>query len=1552
MATAPALASTSVFSVAGRWVLTAAGERSREGLRARCAALPPPISEPLAHALEALGGWRGHDLALAQTEETATVATGRGGAAAGAGLTLVTDGRPRVVALPAAVGGGGDSSASSPRRFTVRAVADPQGSALEVEVALDDAGGSGATLVVVWLLTERTTLYQTLDVVLPPAGTGGDGARRRISAAATWERLESDAERSAALESQAVLLRIARHLDAVRRLEEHGTALPLELPPPPAALAGTALRGGSGGGRLLPLLPEGGDGNGDDGAGDSDDDDGGSVAGAAARSPAARVAAPAGALPPSPSVRPLSPPVLTGGGFDGGTGGDDLPPQPPTHSEAEAEHMRAPGSPSAPSPKPASQPAAPPAAAATVTVVAAPSPAPPPPQPLRPPPPPPPPPVDWSGTWLTDRSTSDSLEPFLKLLGLGYITRKLLLNVEVTSVWRHDVPGGTIAVTDKSIVTNSVTHVLSGETRAVTDPANGKVTTLSAAVLPLDKLPPHVTQALAPLAGTPDAPLGALRLTSVLPDGMCSSQDYRVLTHRGRVMRQFIRHERDGQAVPLQLTLTNSEWTPSSAQDVPPPAPHVLLPAEPVADPLVEAPVARPIATDAPMEAVVAAAVAAPPTPPKPLPPLAGAPATSALSPAPAVKKQRLYADVNTGLTPTAASSSGGARTGLGAESAASALTSASSVAFADDASSPASKRGAAAAAAAVSLPPSVRPPLPPSAPSFFRRRDAPSPGGLGTSSAQAAALLHAGHHQQRGSRASSASFSSAGGSEYRYDAALGATSGSFAAGFASTRLRGGFRATRGGDAGTATTNGVDVALLFDPFCPDPFFVSLCDRWQVDGSASDSLDALWKSLGMGWLRRQRLRVAAAQRTAAPGGGGGGAAGGGGGSSVITIGHSQGGFLLRDQSLWGYDRAPLPLLDGGAWVPCTSRPPVAVPPGYAGPPPRARRVTQPEGLGDAGPLWLGPAPVTVRGAGGVTVGGTADSGAAGLPLDATLPRAAGGAGGSGDGDEPPPQLFAHEEVLFSDIAKAGATPSDAVAGTSFASLPVAPSAFARCCVRLEIVALPTAAQGPPASKRRAGASAPLLPPDAPGVGVLQIDFTLLRRCTLQQTLRHVASDGVTVLASACRVLRRVETPTQKALRDRLEAARLKHCVALLTARRAAADALAAQYQAQLRAQLAASAASRTAVPASSRKAAVAAPPSPPVSSPPRQSKEATQPPQPPASLSAAVVAEAAALQSAPPTPGTPPAPAVAGSRLPPQTGHQHSALLPAESVVSLSLSTPSTTRPPSPAPAAPLPPPVPAVDAEDAPQPPEVSAATAAGAVHTTRAGPLELPPPLAAATAESAAILPGDDVSEAPVSAEPPALVSLSPALPSPRGLSLLGPSPAPSALSASTIDGDGVDAARATHVTGSSSDSFPQASSSPVPPPPPPSLHEPAAAPAPSAVAVPHAPPPLPGGGDDDNASVLSTSSKLSLRRSAVHTAKVGPGSARKAAPGSAAKGGKAATTKPTPETPSRAPAVASPTATPSRSAAVPAAAAVVAAAALPLPALQEVLDTVDIDE
>jgi hypothetical protein len=192
--------------------------------------------------------------------------------------------------------------------------------------------------------------------------------------------------------------------------------------------------------------------------------------------------------------------------------------------------------------------------------------------------------VDWSGTWRTDHAQSDSLEPFLKLLGVGYLARKLLLNVEVTSTWRHDVGGGTIAVTDKSIVTNSVTHELTGETRSVTDASNGKVSQLSAAVVPLADLPAHVRAGLAapvpprapgsslsssPAGGGHPAdgtPLGALRLTSVLPDGMCSSVDYRVLLARGRLMRQFITHDRNGESVALALTLVNGEWSEARAQ--------------------------------------------------------------------------------------------------------------------------------------------------------------------------------------------------------------------------------------------------------------------------------------------------------------------------------------------------------------------------------------------------------------------------------------------------------------------------------------------------------------------------------------------------------------------------------------------------------------------------------------------------------------------------------------------------------------------------------------------------------------------------------------------------------------------------------------------------------------------------------------------------------------------------------------------------------------------------------------------------------------------------
>jgi hypothetical protein len=55
--------------------------------------------------------------------------------------------------------------------------------------------------------------------------------------------------------------------------------------------------------------------------------------------------------------------------------------------------------------------------------------------------------------------------------------------------------------------------------------------------------------------------------------------DASVLLARGRIMKQFITHERNGESVPLVLTLVNSEWSDATAQLPPPPPSAPAAPA-------------------------------------------------------------------------------------------------------------------------------------------------------------------------------------------------------------------------------------------------------------------------------------------------------------------------------------------------------------------------------------------------------------------------------------------------------------------------------------------------------------------------------------------------------------------------------------------------------------------------------------------------------------------------------------------------------------------------------------------------------------------------------------------------------------------------------------------------------------------------------------------------------------------------------------------------------------------------------------------------------------
>ena len=738
-------------------------------------------------------------------------------------------------------------------------------------------------------------------------------------------------------------------------------------------------------------------------------------------------------------------------------------------------------------------------------------------------------------------------------------------------------------MTDKSIVTNTVTHVLNGQKRQVPDPNNGKITELSASVVPLEDLPPPICAKLRFVPGRsepgPSCPIAALKITTVLPDGMCNSVDYRVLLERGRVMKQFITHEKGGTSLDFVFTLINKEWSEGIAQE--PPVKPAPAPAPAPAPVPRKSAKARPVSTQAQL-----------PSPPSRQPEASSVSSDSvdgvAMQSAAEDSKPDTSGSVRMVTAPSASLSAADPRTGANTVTSGvhlpspapvpvSATPASDSAAYFDEfaetdatvdiddggvgfasprsiedvaASSDASVKAQSTSSAMVSSR------ALPASPAAVGRNTATSssypvvaPSGqasglsfphlpsssIAATSAAAGGSIGVGRSRDRHGSGGESVASSASGSADSVDDGL---SGLAAAPHPlSTK----------GSAAAVHASG-DSAL------DDPFYVSIAGKWAIDPAASDSLDPLWRSLGMGWLRRQGLKSAAAARSAGSSSG-----------SAITIKHSRNHFLLRDQSLWNYDVSPLPLK--GQWV-ASARKTSGGSSGGGGPPPRSRRVIQLEGSGDLGPCWLGPVPsaaIAAAAAASLVAAGGSGSGSARSSSSASAAFPSSGGISQLVITEPQLRSLAAENSPHASPPSKGGNSSKVA---RYSQLPLPAEHLCRAHLRMEMVPLPHATQTPPSSSASFPANSSIIGPDGtpiyspPVFPLFQLDFQLVDRGTIKQSLRHLSASGA-VIVSATRTLRRVERPVQASLAGRLEAARTRHCVAILSARRAAADALVAR-----------------------------------------------------------------------------------------------------------------------------------------------------------------------------------------------------------------------------------------------------------------------------------------------------------------------------------------------------------------------------------------------------
>ena len=180
---------------------------------------------------------------------------------------------------------------------------------------------------------------------------------------------------------------------------------------------------------------------------------------------------------------------------------------------------------------------------------------------------------NWSGQWSIDPDTTkDTLEPLFKLMGIGYVARKLMSNVKIESKWTHTrLPPGTpgdetLTIEDRSnFHTSSSTIIVGGAVLELPDPKDPtKVTRATCRRLPLSEVDPSV------LRDTPD-PLDALEHRVVMPGGVCTSREVRVLYDGGRRFKQSSTHVgKGGETVHLNFYHLNAAWTPEKAQRPPP----------------------------------------------------------------------------------------------------------------------------------------------------------------------------------------------------------------------------------------------------------------------------------------------------------------------------------------------------------------------------------------------------------------------------------------------------------------------------------------------------------------------------------------------------------------------------------------------------------------------------------------------------------------------------------------------------------------------------------------------------------------------------------------------------------------------------------------------------------------------------------------------------------------------------------------------------------------------------------------------------------------------
>lgn len=171
--------------------------------------------------------------------------------------------------------------------------------------------------------------------------------------------------------------------------------------------------------------------------------------------------------------------------------------------------------------------------------------------------------ADFTGSWLLDRTRSDTLDAMLTLMGVPWIARKIANSIEITAVMRHEVLAATLVAEDHSSMgITSNEYTFDGKPKNVTS-KEGKTSVVTATLVPVpwpvvEGPQPRSAAALAenPTTGAS----GCIRISTVLPDGAGETIDTRCLVEGGRTLRQLMVYKKGDKTATLMRFLRNDKF--------------------------------------------------------------------------------------------------------------------------------------------------------------------------------------------------------------------------------------------------------------------------------------------------------------------------------------------------------------------------------------------------------------------------------------------------------------------------------------------------------------------------------------------------------------------------------------------------------------------------------------------------------------------------------------------------------------------------------------------------------------------------------------------------------------------------------------------------------------------------------------------------------------------------------------------------------------------------------------------------------------------------------